>query len=77
MSTVWFMVDDTDPRLNYTGSWTPLTLNATQVERSNNPVGGLPSGPVYNNTLHEARGNVSVSFRFNGTFHCINSTVAF
>ncbi|KAF9063460.1 hypothetical protein BDP27DRAFT_1405788 [Rhodocollybia butyracea] len=71
MSTVWFMVDDADPRFNYSaGSWTPLTLNATQLAKSNGPdaaTGLLPNGPVFNNTLHETRDNASFTFRFNGS----------
>ncbi|THU87326.1 hypothetical protein K435DRAFT_804426 [Dendrothele bispora CBS 962.96] len=69
MSTVWLMVDDTDPRLSYQGAWTPMTLNTTQADKYQHLSNGLlPNGPVFNNTLHETRSNASVSFRFNGKF---------
>ncbi|KAE9382797.1 hypothetical protein BT96DRAFT_951887 [Gymnopus androsaceus JB14] len=60
MPTVWFMVDDTDSRLNYTGDsrgfWSPVPSMISDSE----------TGPTYNNTLHSAIGNTSVSFHFNG-----------
>ncbi|KAF5364453.1 hypothetical protein D9758_010655 [Tetrapyrgos nigripes] len=59
MSTVWCMVNDSDPRLSYQGDWSPLTLNAMVSEQLSN--GLLPSGPVFNRTLHKARSNVSVA----------------
>ncbi|KAJ3827364.1 hypothetical protein F5880DRAFT_1241440 [Lentinula raphanica] len=65
MSTVWFMVDDTDPRFNYSGSWSAVSTG--------NFIDGYDfdemseTGPVYNQTLHYTTGNVSVSFRFNGS----------
>ncbi|THU77664.1 hypothetical protein K435DRAFT_877552 [Dendrothele bispora CBS 962.96] len=69
MSTVWLMVDDTDSRLSYQGAWTPMTLNTTQAEKYQQLSNGLlPNGPVFDNTLHETRSNVSVSFSFNGKF---------
>ncbi|KAE9398300.1 hypothetical protein BT96DRAFT_976538 [Gymnopus androsaceus JB14] len=56
MSTVWFMVDDTDSRLNYTGdSWSSQEGFDSET------------GPAYNNTLHSALANTSVSFHFNGS----------
>ncbi|KAJ3745100.1 hypothetical protein DFH05DRAFT_1557274 [Lentinula detonsa] len=65
MSTTWFMVDDTDPRLNYIGSWSSLNIgNFTEgldLDESSR------TGPVYNNTLHYTTGNDTVSFRFNGS----------
>ncbi|KAJ3982656.1 hypothetical protein F5890DRAFT_1567129 [Lentinula detonsa] len=65
MSTIWFMVDDTDPRLNYIGSWSSLNIgNFTEgldLDESSR------TGPVYNNTLHYTTGNDTVSFRFNGS----------
>lgn len=60
MDTVWFMVDDTDPRLNYTGSWNALSFNDTA------PGIQSVSGPMFNRTLHYAEGNMTVSFKFNG-----------
>lgn len=63
MSTVWFMVDDTDPRLNYSGNWT-LVPSVTTNEDS---FDGSPTGSVYNSTLHSPMGNVTATFRFNGT----------
>ncbi|KAE9382807.1 hypothetical protein BT96DRAFT_168639 [Gymnopus androsaceus JB14] len=61
MPTVWFMVDDTDSRLNYTGDsrgfWSPVPSMISDSE----------TGPTYNNTLHSAIGNTSVSFHFNGS----------
>ncbi|THV04099.1 hypothetical protein K435DRAFT_221247 [Dendrothele bispora CBS 962.96] len=45
-----------------------MTLNTTQAEKYQHLSNGLlPNGPVFNNTLHETRSNVSVSFRFNGS----------
>ncbi|KIK62795.1 hypothetical protein GYMLUDRAFT_72528 [Collybiopsis luxurians FD-317 M1] len=65
MSTVWFMVDDTDPRLSYSGSWSfiPNTNNfsANSFDQSSR------TGPAFNSTLHSTTGNVTVSFRFNGS----------
>ncbi|KAE9404527.1 hypothetical protein BT96DRAFT_1016329 [Gymnopus androsaceus JB14] len=56
MSTVWFMVDDTDSRLNYTGDlWSSIQLPNSEA------------GPTYNSTLHFANANTSVSFHFNGS----------
>ncbi|KAE9397722.1 hypothetical protein BT96DRAFT_921287 [Gymnopus androsaceus JB14] len=64
MSTVWFMVDDTDPRLNYSGLWSfvPDTSNVTDYDGGPNF-----TGPVYNNTLHSTTDNATISFRFNGS----------
>ncbi|KAE9386693.1 hypothetical protein BT96DRAFT_928052 [Gymnopus androsaceus JB14] len=57
MSTVWFMVDDTDSRLNYTGDSWFLQQGFTSE-----------AGPTYNDTLHLALGlNNIVSFHFNGS----------
>lgn len=60
MSTVWFMVDDTDPRLNYNGSWSP-PLHSVQ------PAVNFWGTP-YNNTLTGTSDNSTVSFQFNGGF---------
>ncbi|KIK62832.1 hypothetical protein GYMLUDRAFT_242468 [Collybiopsis luxurians FD-317 M1] len=61
MSTVWFMVDDTDPRLNYSGSWSFVNASGRIVDNINE------SGPVFNNTLHSTTANGTVSFRFSGS----------
>ncbi|KAE9385289.1 hypothetical protein BT96DRAFT_601370 [Gymnopus androsaceus JB14] len=61
MSTVWFMVDDTDttslaysePHSNFAIASTK-TFNATR-------------GPAYNNTLHSTTHKASITFNFNGT----------
>lgn len=60
MSTVWFMVDDTDSRLNYTGAWSLVTFSGEEVDSV--------FGPIYNGTVHEPldQSNVTLSFRFNG-----------
>ncbi|KAF8830938.1 hypothetical protein HHX47_DHR1000167 [Lentinula edodes] len=68
MPTVWFMVDDTDPRLKYSGSWTAVnnTGSFTNQPGSDFDEEGR-TGSVYNNTLHYTTGNVTISFRFNGS----------
>ncbi|KAE9395663.1 hypothetical protein BT96DRAFT_922712 [Gymnopus androsaceus JB14] len=58
MPTVWFMVDDTDSRLNYTETQEDIFSRLS----------GSETGPTYNNTLCSAEGNTSVSFHFNGEF---------
>ncbi|KIK66328.1 hypothetical protein GYMLUDRAFT_70013 [Collybiopsis luxurians FD-317 M1] len=65
MSTVWFMVDDTDPRLNYSGSWSfiPNTNNFSGNSFDQTSL----TGPAFNSTLHRTTGNVTISFRFNGS----------
>ncbi|KIK62841.1 hypothetical protein GYMLUDRAFT_242475 [Collybiopsis luxurians FD-317 M1] len=66
MSTVWFMVDDTDPRLVYSGSWT-FVPDTSDVSGTNFDSLSF-SGPAFNSTLHSTTGNVSISFRFNGSY---------
>ncbi|KIK62839.1 hypothetical protein GYMLUDRAFT_260063 [Collybiopsis luxurians FD-317 M1] len=61
MSTVWYMVDDTDPRLEYSGSWSFVSNTQNSFDQSSR------SGPAFNSTLHSTSGNVTASFRFNGT----------
>ncbi|KAE9404718.1 hypothetical protein BT96DRAFT_404139 [Gymnopus androsaceus JB14] len=61
MSTVWFMVDDTDPRFNYTGTWSDLSF------AEGSPVSQSITGPGYNNTWHYTTDNATVNFRFNGS----------
>ncbi|KAF9063864.1 hypothetical protein BDP27DRAFT_1451032 [Rhodocollybia butyracea] len=84
MSTVWFVVDDTDPRLSYSGSWSFVSNTGT----SGNPVDNdedidemSMTGPAFNRTLHHTTGNGTISFRFNGSsylgvYGTIDGTVA-
>ncbi|KAF5388960.1 hypothetical protein D9757_005020 [Collybiopsis confluens] len=65
MSTVWFMVDDTDPRLNYTGSWS--FISDTNNSSANSFDQSSKNGPAFNSTLHSTKHNVTISFRFNGS----------
>ncbi|KAF5364488.1 hypothetical protein D9758_010648 [Tetrapyrgos nigripes] len=62
MSTVKIIVDDSDPRIQYSGSWTITSGNINQRNQQSR------TGAVYNNTLHSSTKNgTSLSFRFNGT----------
>ncbi|KAF5388940.1 hypothetical protein D9757_005021 [Collybiopsis confluens] len=65
MSTVWFMVDDTDPRLNYTGSWSFIS-NISAASNSFDQASTV-TGPAFNSTLHSTQSNVTINFRFNGS----------
>ncbi|KAF9064743.1 hypothetical protein BDP27DRAFT_1366958 [Rhodocollybia butyracea] len=70
MSTVWFVVDDTDPRLNYSGSWSLVSNTGTSGDSADNDedIDEMSmTGPAYNSTLHHTTGNGSISFRFNGS----------
>ncbi|THU97660.1 hypothetical protein K435DRAFT_965382 [Dendrothele bispora CBS 962.96] len=69
MSTVWEMVDDTDPRIIYTGDWHEGTGNDIIHEADEEPLNSLSySGDVYNNTFHATSKNgTTVTFNFNGT----------
>jgi hypothetical protein len=61
MTTVSIMVDDTDPRIEYSGSWTRSSGNIHQRNNQSR------TGAVYNNTLHSSTKNgTSFSFQFNG-----------
>lgn len=51
----WTIIDDTDPRLVYTGNWNLLTTPTNQ------------NSPEYNGTVHATNDpTASVSFNFNG-----------
>ncbi|KAF9049430.1 hypothetical protein BDP27DRAFT_1434124 [Rhodocollybia butyracea] len=64
MSTVWFVVDDTDSRLSYSGSdWS--FNNSTDREDGIDAMS--MNGPAFNSTLHRMTGNGSISFQFNGS----------
>ncbi|KAE9395051.1 hypothetical protein BT96DRAFT_923093 [Gymnopus androsaceus JB14] len=63
MSTVWFMVDDTDSRFNYAGEDLWSSVSGGDVSALFETM----AGPVYNNTLHATSSNTSASFRFNGS----------
>ncbi|KIK50471.1 hypothetical protein GYMLUDRAFT_252970 [Collybiopsis luxurians FD-317 M1] len=65
MSTVWFMVDATDPRLNYSGSWTPIT-NTNNISANSFDQSSF-TGPAFNSTLHATKENATISLRFNGS----------
>ncbi|KAJ3866777.1 hypothetical protein EV359DRAFT_79251 [Lentinula novae-zelandiae] len=68
MPTVWFMVDDTDPRLTYSGSWTAVNNTGSFTNEPGSDFDEESrTGSVYNNTLHYTTGNVTISFRFNGS----------
>ncbi|KAF5345412.1 hypothetical protein D9756_010996 [Leucocoprinus leucothites] len=55
----WVVIDDTDPDLDYNGTWFPATTG-----RQDN-VGNF--GPPYLDTLRGITTDGSVSFQFNGT----------
>ncbi|THU76721.1 hypothetical protein K435DRAFT_878804 [Dendrothele bispora CBS 962.96] len=69
MSTVWEMVDDTDPRIIYTGDWHEGKGDDIIHEADEEPLNFLSySGNVYNNTFHATSKNrTTVTFSFNGT----------
>ncbi|THU85254.1 hypothetical protein K435DRAFT_797705 [Dendrothele bispora CBS 962.96] len=62
MATVWIVVDDTDPRIEYFGSWGEIS-NSHQRNKISH------SGVIYNDTLHLATNETpsGFAFRFNGT----------
>ncbi|KIK61846.1 hypothetical protein GYMLUDRAFT_243018 [Collybiopsis luxurians FD-317 M1] len=64
MSTVWFMVDDSDPRLNYSGQWDPI-FDSNSASFSNSS--SMLAGGIFNDTLHLSSDKVSISFWFNGS----------
>ncbi|KAE9399888.1 hypothetical protein BT96DRAFT_675606 [Gymnopus androsaceus JB14] len=66
MSTVWFMVDDTDPRIDYSGSWYFNTTVADALGRNDYDLLSV-TGPAFNSTVHTTTGNASLAFRFNGS----------
>jgi hypothetical protein len=72
MSTVWTIVDDSDPRFLYSDGWsltTPETLLDTGVVVPG-PSGGSPSLFAFQDTLHavhDANTDGSFSFVFNGS----------
>ncbi|KAG6811768.1 hypothetical protein H0H92_005898 [Tricholoma furcatifolium] len=59
------VVDDTDPQLIYTGSW---TVDAGSLDRLGT------YGPIHNNTSHGASADASVTFTFTGTAIVIYGT---
>ncbi|KAJ3813220.1 hypothetical protein F5876DRAFT_74082 [Lentinula aff. lateritia] len=68
MPTVWFMVDDTDPRLKYSGSWTAVNNTGSFTNEPGSDFDEQSkTGSVYNDTLHYTTGNVTISFRFDGS----------
>ncbi|THU97659.1 hypothetical protein K435DRAFT_965381 [Dendrothele bispora CBS 962.96] len=69
MSTVWEMVDDTDPRIIYAGVWHEGAGSDIIHEGIEEPLNSLSSsGNVYNNTLHvTSKNGTTVTFNFNGT----------
>ncbi|KIK62840.1 hypothetical protein GYMLUDRAFT_242474 [Collybiopsis luxurians FD-317 M1] len=66
MSTVWFMVDDTDPRIIYSNSWifVPDTSDVSGLDFDSLSF----NGPAFNSTLHSTTGNTTITFRFNGSY---------
>lgn len=53
----WIVVDDVDPRIQYTGPWFP-------DQGSQDAVGTW--GPPFRSTLHGTTSNASFSFAFHG-----------
>jgi len=70
MSTFWVVVDDTDPRINYTGSWSLMTGDGLVTSRDTLNSISI-AGDVFNNTVHNPASNQeetpSFTFNFNGT----------
>ncbi|KAF9018115.1 hypothetical protein BDP27DRAFT_1378475 [Rhodocollybia butyracea] len=71
MSTVWFVVDDTDTRLSYTGSDWSFVANTGVVNDTTDNEADIDAmsttGPAFNSTLHRMTGNGTISFQFNGS----------
>ncbi|KAF5367958.1 hypothetical protein D9758_004354 [Tetrapyrgos nigripes] len=65
MTTVWKVVDDTDPRIVYGGEWNQSLSEFGGINAVNQ---ASLSGDIYNDTLHITKANgTSLTFRFNGT----------
>ncbi|KAF5356695.1 hypothetical protein D9758_013735 [Tetrapyrgos nigripes] len=68
-SLVWNLVDDSDPRINYSrGKWTTASGDTIPAAYTNSLDTSSTAGDVFNNTLHASKGVGSeFSFRYNGT----------
>ncbi|KAF5340437.1 hypothetical protein D9758_013564 [Tetrapyrgos nigripes] len=75
----WIYMDDTDPRLNYTGHWELSSRNTPQDgNRTLDDVGSTWSGRIWNDTVHKTGNNrSSVSLGFNGTRYAVFGSFLF
>ncbi|KAF5340436.1 hypothetical protein D9758_013565 [Tetrapyrgos nigripes] len=75
----FLIVDDTDPRLNYTGKWEQTSGSAIQDDGSTlNDLTYTWLGKIWNDTVHETKSNGSmVTFSFNGTAYAVFGSFLF
>jgi hypothetical protein len=64
--TQFVLIDDSDPRIQYEGDWSPEVQGATD--------GWGIYGPAHNRTLTRITSDGSFTFKFNGTCWALFST---